>query len=107
RERGRDVRDLDVPTDDGDVDDAERRHDAAVGELDVLLARREALRRGDDRRDEYLPRLRATRAEDLLLLQRLQIARAAVARDVVVRQVDRRLDVFDGFLVGFAHEITF
>src|SRR5690349_10598494 len=106
RDRGRDVRDLDVPADDGDVDDAERRHDPAVGDLDELLARGEALRRGDDRRDEDLARLRATPAEDLLLLQRLQIARAAVARDVVVRQVDRRLDVLDGFLRRLAHEIT-
>src|SRR5689334_22662626 len=106
RDRGRDVGDLDVPADDGDVDDAVRRHDPAVGDLDELFAGREALLRGDDRRDEDLSRLRATCAEDLLLLQRLEIARAAVAGDVVVRQVDRRLDVLDWLFGWLAHEST-
>src|SRR5262249_56132447 len=48
----------------------------------------------------------APRAEDLLLLERRQVARADVARDVVVRQVDRRLDVPDGLIRRFGHEIT-
>src|SRR5581483_1974535 len=103
RDRRDDVRELEVAPVNRDVHDAEGRDDASVGQLDDLLARREALGRVHERRHEDLARLAALRAEDLLVLERAQVERPVVAGVVVVRQVQVRLDVLDALLRRFVH----
>src|SRR6185295_7706025 len=51
---GGNVGNLDVAADHRNVDDAECRENTAVGDLDEGVARREALRRTDQRRHEHL-----------------------------------------------------
>src|SRR5262249_11559149 len=105
-DRGSDVGQLDVPPHHRDAHDAEGGHHATVRDLDQLLGGREALGRGDQRRHEDLAGFLAPGAQDLPVLQRAQVARAVVAGDVVVREVDVRLHVLDGLLRRLAHRIT-
>src|SRR6266702_2780529 len=104
--RGGDVGQLDVPPDHRDAYDAEGGHHAAVRDLDQVLGGCEALGRGDERRHEDLAGLGALRTQDLLVLQRPQVARAVVARDVVVREADVRLHILDRLLRRLAHRVT-
>src|SRR5262249_9513281 len=59
-----------------------------------------------ERRHEDLAGLRAARAEDDLVLQRVQVAGPDVAGDVMVREADGRLDVLDGLGRRLAHQLT-
>ena len=95
-----------VAADDRNIDDAERGDDAATHHLDELSHGAKLSGELTTGMTNTLPVFGALRAEDLLVLQGGEEARAVVAGDVVVRQVHVGVDVLDRFLRRLVHVVS-